>query len=42
MSREDAEKKIAENGPRVREAYGWDYFYGWCAGIRSAAEDDSE
>jgi hypothetical protein len=37
MTAQDIEKMIAESGQRVREAYGWDYYSGWCAGLRKMA-----
>jgi hypothetical protein len=37
MTTQEIEKEIQESGPRVREAYGWEYYYGWCAGLRKMA-----
>jgi hypothetical protein len=37
MTIEEVEKEIKEAGPRVRESYGWEYYYGWCAAMRKMA-----
>lgn len=38
MTREEAERYIALEGPSVLAHYPGSYYRGWCAGIRDAAE----
>jgi hypothetical protein len=42
MTAEEIEKEIKDSGPRVRESYGWDYYYGWCAGLRRMVRKEGE